>query len=87
MIRQFGGLERFVEIWKAELDIILVEKPGSHLAMQSLSGVLNLLLLAEEIRQAERAPGHMTDEELGHEVEEIVRGMHGESRDDADAGT
>jgi hypothetical protein len=90
MIRQFGGLERFIEIWKAEIDIILVEKPGSALALQSLAGVVNLLMIAEQVRQADRPPEGLTDEELRREVEEIVRGMQGRDEDepvDADQGT
>lgn len=75
MIRAFGGLDRLVAIWRREIDIVLAEQPGSSLALQSLAGVLNLLLLAQQVQQA--APASLSDEELKQELVEVVRQMKG----------
>ena len=73
-IEQFGGLDRFVELWTRELAGAMQEKPGSQLVLRSMEAVMAMLRAAEDQRRAEEvAVSSLSDEELWAEVYALAR--------------
>ena len=50
MIEKFGGIEKFVQFWKEQLDAVSMSKPGSRLALHSCMGVANVIALTSKLR-------------------------------------
>lgn len=68
MIRLYGGLGEFCSEWKADLDALRMEKPGSKAVLDAKSAVLKLVV--ESTHQRDSAPdlAGLTDEELEKEL-------------------
>lgn len=64
MIRLYGGLGNFCQEWKADLDSLRVEKPGSKMLLDAKSAIVKLVV--DSTNQRDSAPdlAGMSDEDL-----------------------
>ena len=67
MIKLFGGLERFCSEWKADLDSLRMEKPGSKAVLDAKAAILKLVV--DSTNQRDSAPdlAGLSDEDLEKE--------------------
>ena len=67
MIKLFGGLEQFCAEWKADLDSLRMEKPGSKAVLDAKSAILKLVVDSTNQRHSAPDLAGLSDEELEKE--------------------
>jgi len=70
MTRRFGGVQKFAELWHAQLWGLCAQKPGSRAALNGLMALIKLIQHCSEARP-KRNLDDFTDEEIESEIQAI----------------
>lgn len=70
MMKEFGGVAKFCNAWKGEIDVARKERPGSKTVLDQFYAMFKMGALVGE--QTLRVVGDLTDEELGEELAEVA---------------
>jgi len=68
MMRLFGGVEGFCRAWFDQIQIAIVERPGTKAVLDQFAELTKLAKVATENRDSAPDIATLTDEELGKEM-------------------
>lgn len=72
MMSDFGGVDRFAQLWKAHIDHAASVQPGSARVLRALGAIVRII---EVSTRQQRDCSQMTDEDLEAEFERLLAGI------------
>lgn len=72
MMRRFGGLSRFAELWKAHHDAAVAARPGSKLVSDSFKALFRLVEISSKEQDKEADFANVSDEDLECFIQEHI---------------
>lgn len=75
MTKKYGGIDAVATAWKSQIDAAASSQPGSKVALDAFRAYMNLVLYSTQNRASAPDVATMSQEELRHEMMEMVLRM------------